>query len=68
MSYGMLNNGMESMGAMRRGYDKYGKRMHMGSATRDMSTKDKTMSAPSCMDKTDCVPGDMMRTRKNVGI
>lgn len=61
----MLEEGSTSQGATHRSYDKYGKRMWVASATKDTSTKDKTLSGRSATDVS-CVPGDVKRT--DVGI
>lgn len=44
---GMLDNGVESMGAMSRTYDKYGKRLHTCTPTMDNSNKHSVESTPS---------------------
>lgn len=45
MSYGMLNDGIESQGETHRSYDKYGKRMWVATPKRDTSTKDRSIAA-----------------------
>lgn len=63
MSYGMLNKGVESMGMMHRGYDKYGKRMHMCTPKRDDSTKHKVMSHENVESQATSVDGGTVRVK-----
>lgn len=43
----MLENGIESQGAVSKSFDKYGKRMYVATPTKDMSKKDAMLSSPS---------------------
>lgn len=63
MSHGMLNRGVESMGDMHRGYDKYGKRVHMGTVHPDNSKKDKVLSHGSVETEATFVDGGTVRTK-----
>ena len=66
MSYGMLNDGIESQGEAHRSYDKYGKRMWVGTPKRDMSKKDSSMSAGRQAGESKGVSSDTQRS--DVGI
>ena len=62
----MLNDGVTSQGAVSRTYDKYGKRMHTCTPTKDMSTKHKVMmSGKSEMGNT--VDSDTRQTTTDKG-
>jgi len=72
MSKGMLNDGGEAgaSGMVRRGFDKYGKRMYSGHSKPTPRPLDKKHAkpSPSMSSHIDGVDSSRQRTKQNVGI
>jgi len=66
MTKDMLNKGITSQGVVSKTYDKYGKRMYVASARKDMSKKDGHVAAKRSAGTSSAVTSNTVR--KDVGI